>query len=142
MTGLIGKRCTHGNVFSLLVLIGRSCGEQRKSRISNAAGPLTPGEILVVRISLDYPLRVTTYRLVEYIDNLIVWARTALGFSSLSSDVVPPDPIPNSEVKRVSGDNTCFARNREDNSRLGDREAVFLWDALPQLCGWCPCSVR
>jgi len=32
--------------------------------------------------------------------------RTALLFSSLSSDVAPPDPIPNSEVKLVSADNT------------------------------------
>ena len=46
--------------------------------------------------------------------------------SSLLSDVAPPDPIPNSEVKRVSADNTCSARNREDRSRLGDSGAVFL----------------
>ena len=32
--------------------------------------------------------------------------KTALESSSLLSDVVPPDPIPNSEVKRVSADNT------------------------------------
>jgi len=38
--------------------------------------------------------------------------------------VAPPDPIPNSEVKRVSADNTNFARYWEDRSRLGDREAV------------------
>ena len=51
--------------------------------------------------------------------------RTALGFSSLLSDVAPPDPIPNSAVKRVSADNTCVARFREDRSRLGNRRAVF-----------------
>ena len=31
---------------------------------------------------------------------------TALESSSLLSDVAPPDPIPNSEVKRVSANNS------------------------------------
>ncbi len=51
---------------------------------------------------------------------------TAPVSSSLLSDVDPPDPIPNSEVKRVSADNTCFARYREDRSRLGDFGAVLV----------------
>ena len=67
---------------------------------------------------LDYPLRTITYK-------------TALVSSSLSSDVAPPDPIPNSEVKRVSADNTCIARFREDRSRLGDSGAVFWCNYSP-----------
>ena len=53
--------------------------------------------------------------------------RTALEFSSFLSDVAPPDPIPNSEVKRVSADNTWFARSWEDKSKLGNCGAVFSW---------------
>ncbi len=34
--------------------------------------------------------------------------------------MAPPFPIPNREVKHISANNTCFARNREDRSRPGD----------------------
>ncbi len=46
-------------------------------------------------------------------------------FSGDLSDVAPPDPIPNSEVKRVSADNTYSARDREDRSSPGNSGAVF-----------------
>ncbi len=71
---------------------------------------------------MDYPLRTTTLLTSEY----FYFGRTAPVSSSLLSDVDPPDPIPNSEVKRVSADNTYSARNREDRSRLGDIGAVFI----------------
>ena len=40
--------------------------------------------------------------------------------------MAPPDPIPNSAVKRISANNSDYASDREDRSRLGDCGAVFL----------------
>lgn len=51
-----------------------------------------------------YPLR-SNYLCVSF-TKLKSLERTALESSSLLSNVVPPDPFPNSEVKRVSADNT------------------------------------
>jgi len=70
---------------------------------------------------VDYPLCTTTLRSKRSDGK----RKTALVSSSLLSNVVPPHPIPNWEVKRVSANNSCFARNREDRSRLGDSGAVF-----------------
>jgi hypothetical protein len=121
MTGLIGRECTRREALSLPVLIGQSLwGIKEKTLYSRKKLFVVFGNLIG-----DYPLEAITYRLIVVIPFIIQVGRTALWFSSFLSDVVPPHPIPNWEVKRVSANNTCFARFREDRSRLGNYGAVF-----------------
>ena len=63
MTGLIGEKCTHRKVFSLLVLIGRSYGEQR-------SGTLECIICLNQRIFYEEVLRQTANWIIPYVQLL------------------------------------------------------------------------
>src|SRR5207237_2796178 len=82
MTTLIGRRCTHSNVFSRPVLIGRGLG--------------TITLVLAMEVSGGRPL----------ITALTMSAGTDLKISGGHSGGVTPVPIPNTEVKPASADGT------------------------------------
>ena len=81
---MIGRRCKHGNVFSLPVLIARGLDLLYAGFV--LASFLCP----VFRV---YPETVGVF-----------------------NDEGPPVPIPNTEVKLISADDTCLATGRENRS--------------------------
>ena len=93
----IGLRCKHGDMFSLQVLIGRGL-------VLSLSPSFLPFHCLILRVLLLSG---------SYL-NILVGA---------NDDEVPPVPIPNTEVKLISVENTWLATAREDRaaptSRMG-----------------------
>src|SRR5579864_7829944 len=96
MTTLIGRRCTHGNVFSRPVLIGRGLGEPFCSRsLWNAQGVA------------ERPLR----------DEAIASSVSTISGDHGGGDT--PVPIPNTAVKPASADGTWGATPWESRTSPG-----------------------
>ena len=92
MTTLIGRRCTHGDVFSRPVLIGRGLG--------------TIMPVLAMEVSGDEVPRFDSH----------TFTAKSTEISGGHSGGVTPVPIPNTEVKTASADGTWGATPWESRS--------------------------
>ena len=99
---------------------------------------------LVILTQRVHPFPFRTRKLSSAVATILVWRRTGkiahcqhrrkaeiVGVFSVEG---PPVPIPNTEVKLYSGDNTCLATDREDSSMPTHKQPFGLNEGLRFYC--------